>query len=406
MENKKPEFSRRDFLRTAGAAGVGSVLAPYAAGIAKTEAAEAQGPGTIPVRPFGKTGVNVSILSLGGMFDIPSNQIILKQALRLGITYWDTANSYGYGKSEKGIGKFFKSDPEARRKVFLVTKSGDSDPDGLEEKLGESLERMNTSYIDLFFVHGIRSISEIDDKTRAWAEKAKKQGRIKFFGFSTHRNMERCLLDAARLDWIDGIMLTYNFRIMHEPQMKEAVAACKEAGIGLTAMKTQGGGPVRTNSEAELELAGQFVQKGFTPEQAKLLAVWQEPYIASLCSQMPSMNILAANAAAAMKKTSLTSSDMRLFEELDRQTASDYCAGCGEICEPAMNSQVPVCDVMRYLMYSRNYGEKQLAAELFSEIPAEVRRRLAESDYSAAEKKCPRNLAIGRLMREAVSELA
>ena len=107
-----------------------------------------------------------------------------------------------------------------------------------------------------------------------------------------------------------------------------------------------------------------------------------------------------------MKKTSLTASDTRLFKELDRQTASDYCAGCGEICEPTLNREVPVCDVMRYLMYARNYGEKQLAAELFSEIPAEVRRRLAESDYSAAERKCPRNLAIGRLMREAASELA
>ncbi|MFO8083230.1 MAG: aldo/keto reductase, partial [Desulfobacterales bacterium] len=127
MKHRHKSYSRRDFLKTAGAAGIGSVLSPYATGLSDANASD-DNPTRVPTRPFGKTGVHVSMLSLGGMFDIPSNQIVLKQAIRLGVTHWDTANSYGYGQSEKGIGKFFQSDPDARKQVFLVTKSGERDP--------------------------------------------------------------------------------------------------------------------------------------------------------------------------------------------------------------------------------------------------------------------------------------
>ena len=84
----------------------------------------------IPTRPFGATGVNVSCLSLGGMFDIPSNQLLLKQALKWGVTYWDTADCYEGGNSEIGIGEFLKKYPETRQKIFLVTKSDRRDPRG------------------------------------------------------------------------------------------------------------------------------------------------------------------------------------------------------------------------------------------------------------------------------------
>jgi uncharacterized protein len=405
MKHENKGFSRRDFLRTAGAAGIGSVLAPYVGGVNETKASEDNATSKVPTRPFGKTGVDVSILSLGGMFDIPSNQIILKQAIRLGVTHWDTANSYGYGQSEKGIGNFFQNNPDIRSQIFLVTKSGERDPSGLNKMLGISLERLNTSYVDLFFIHGIRQINEINDRTRAWAEDAKSKGKIRFFGFSTHSNMEKCLLDASKLGWIDGIMMTYNFRIMHSDAMQTAVTACHDAGIGLTAMKTQGGGPVKTDSESELNIAGRFVQKGFTSEQAKLMAVWENPAIANICSQMPSMNLLTSNAAAAMKRESLTTSDFKLFRELDNETASDYCAGCAHLCESAFTQSVPICDVLRYLMYARNYGEKKLAANLFLEISPEVRYQMVKADYSIAEQRCPRHLAIGKLMMEASREL-
>ena len=76
----------------------------------------------MPKRKLGKTGVEVSILNLGGMFDTINNQLLLKQALKWGVTYWDTAESYGNGLSEEGMGRFFARNPEARKEIFLVTK--------------------------------------------------------------------------------------------------------------------------------------------------------------------------------------------------------------------------------------------------------------------------------------------
>jgi predicted aldo/keto reductase-like oxidoreductase len=396
MLTKKHNPSRRDFLKAAGAAGVGSVIAAI-----NPLAEAAQGTETVPVRPFGKTGATVSILSMGGMFDIASNQIMMKQALKWGVTYWDTADCYQHG-SERGIGKYFDKYSEDRNKIFLVTKSDARDPKGMTRLLDRSLERMRTGYIDLYFVHGIYGIDELNERTRIWAEKAKKAGKIRFFGFSTHSNMEECMLAAAKLGWIDGIMMAYNFRLMHTDPMKRAVDACRKAGIGLTAMKTQGGGSVRTDTDVELQMAGRFLRKGFTDAQAKLMAVWQNPDIASICSQMPNMTILKANVGAALNRTDLSREDMGWLHRYARKTHSNYCAGCTNICESAVEPDVPIGDVMRYLMYYRSYGEYDYAAVRFRTIPENIRLKMADLDYSAAEQKCPQKMAIGKLMREAV----
>ena len=398
MSKKKNGFSRRDFLKTAGAATAGSFLNARET-LAKISGTSGSELTVVPTRPFGKTGVQVSVLSLGGMFDIPSNQLVLRQALKWGVTYWDTADCYEGGRSERGIGSFFSKYPEARNKVFLVSKSDSRDPQGMTRLLDRSLERMKTDYIDLYFVHGISSINELNNGTRAWAQKAKAEGKIKFFGFSSHSNMEECLLEAAKLGWIDGIMMTYNYRLMHKTEMKEAVAACKEAGIGLTAMKTQGGWSFGSSSAAKL--VDTFIERGFTDAQAKLKAVWTNPHIASICSQMPNITILMSNVAAAMDKTNLSAGDLRLLDQYAKETAANYCAGCSNICEKALGGAVPVATVMRYLMYYESYGDRYRARSLYGQLTPEVRARIESLDYSLAERRCPQGMSIGRLMKRA-----
>jgi predicted aldo/keto reductase-like oxidoreductase len=400
MTAKNNCWSRRDFLKTIGITGAGSLLAPTKRLTAATDKTL-----QVPQRPFGKTGANVSILSLGGMFNIASSQMLMKQAINWGVTYWDTADCYQRG-SENGIGKYFKKYPEDRNRVFLVTKSDARTPKGMTKLLDRSLEKMKTNYIDLYFVHGIDSIDELDESTQTWAEKAKAAGKINFFGFSTHSNMEECLLGAAELGWIDGIMMTYNYRLMHKDRMKRAVDACVKAGIGLTAMKTQGGGSVKTDTDTELKMAGQFLQKGFTDAQAKLMAVWQNPNISSICSQMSNMTILMSNVAAAKGSTQLSANDRKLIQQYAQETHSDYCAGCAAICESVITGDVPVGKVMRYLMYSRSYGEHDHACERFRNITPSIRRQMADLDYSLAEQRCPQKMPIGRLMREAGKELS
>jgi uncharacterized protein len=403
----KRHLSRRDFLKTAGVVGTGSVLA--AAGTLRPKnapAAEGKAESTrVPTRPFGKTGINVSILSLGGMFDIPSNQLLLNQALKWGVTYWDTADCYEGGNSELGIGQFFGRYSEKRKEVFLVTKSDSREPKGMTELLDRSLDRMKTDFIDLYLIHGMKSIDEINNDTKAWAEKSKSAGKIKLFGFSTHSNMEDLLLAAAKLGWIDGIMMTYNFRVMSSDKMKSAVEACSKAGIGLTAMKTQGGGWVRNLVETDLEMTDRFMKLGFTDKQAKLKVVWENPNIASICSQMPNMTILTANIAAALNQTKLSAADISLMQQYARETASSYCAGCTHICEPTVSGAAPIGDILRYLMYYHGYGDHERARSLFAQIPSTTRKQLLSLDYAGAESICPQRLRISRLMEEATSVL-
>jgi hypothetical protein len=188
--------------------------------------------------------------------------------------------------------------------------------------------------------------------------------------------------------------------------MRRAVDACVRAGIGLTAMKTQGGGQVQTDSETELELAGRFLQKGFTDGQAKLKAVWQNPDIASICSEMPNMTLLMSNVAAALDKTQLSARDTSLLQRYARETRSAYCTGCAAICESCVDGEAPIGDVMRYLMYARSYGDHKKAGNHFKKIPQKVREQMAHFDYAQAERKCPRKMAIGKLIRTAITELS
>jgi predicted aldo/keto reductase-like oxidoreductase len=400
MTKKDNNLSRRKFLKAAGVAGVGSVIAPMT-GLANASEKHA----TVPTRPFGKTGAQVSILSVGGTVDTASNQLMLRQAVKWGATYWDTAPSYRWGRSEAGFGKYLDKYPQDRKKIFLVTKSSAWTLNGMTRDLNSSLNKMKTDYIDLYFVHGISSISEMDDDTKVWAERAKREGKIRFFGFSTHSNMEECLLAGAKLGWIDGIMMTYNYRLMHTDQMRRAMDACVKAGIGLTAMKTQGGGQVRSDSETELDLAGRFLQKGFTDAQARLKSVWENPQISSICSRMKNMTILMSNVAAALNKTQLSIRDNELLQRYAQETRAAYCAGCTAICESHVKGEAPIGDVMRYLMYCNSYDDYEYAAACFKKIPENIRRRLTQLDYALAERKCPQGLPIARLMQEAKKKL-
>ena len=401
---KRQGVTRRGFIRTVSIGGVAATALGIPGGVGAQAPASGQA-AAMPKRKLGKTGAEVSILCLGGMFDTVNNQLLLRQALNWGVTYWDTAEGYGNGLSEEGFGRFFTRYPETRKNIFLMTKFRPSPPDKLSEALDKGLKRLHTDYVDAFFTHGISDFNQITG-VRDWAEQMKKAGKIKFFGFSTHSNMEDCLLAAAKSGWIDLVMFTYNFRLMNTPKMKEAVDACAQAGIGLTSFKTQAGGQVKADSETEFKLVQKFLERGFTDKQAKLKAVWENPQIASICSQMPNLAYLSANVAAARDLKSLAKSDFEALDRFASETRSGYCAGCGRICQAAVGGKVPVNDVMRCLMYYRDYGDRELARSVFAGLSEAARSQLTEVDYSKAEKACPQGLAIATLMAEASELLA
>jgi len=410
MKKENNKMDRRNFLKTIGAAGLGSVLSPANAKADANEPnapAEAQEPvfPKVPKRKLGKTGVEVPVLALGMIFDVLEQQIVLRKALEWGITYWDTADCYVGGNSELGIGKFLQANPTIRKDLLIVSKSDERSPEGMQKLLDRSLERMKLDYIDLYFIHGTEEPKELSDEVKAWVAKTKKSQKIRFFGFSTHKNMAECLNTSAKLGWIDAIMTTYNFRLMQDAQMQAAIDACYKAGVGLVAMKAQALGQ-GIETEEDKKLVNHFLQKGFTEGQAKVKVVLEDERISSVCSGRGNLNDLFSNVAAALDKTKLTEADIDAFKEYAAATCSGYCAGCGHICDSALPDAPCVSEVMRYLMYYKSYGEQQEAKELFAKIPGCVRDRLQSFDYSIAEARCPQHLPIGKLMAEAVSKLA
>ncbi|MFC1737488.1 aldo/keto reductase [Planctomycetota bacterium] len=408
---EKQNINRRNFLKTMGAAGFGSVLASSQLNAAeekstKSESAEGiQQPKMpqVPRRKLGKTGVEVPILALGMIFNAVDKQIILRKALDWGVTYWDTADCYNGGNSELGVGKFLTAQPEKRKDLFIVSKSDDRDPAGMQKLLDRSLERMNTDYIDMYFIHIVEDPDDLTEEVKAWVEKTKKAKKIRFFGFSTHENMPECLNAAAECDWIDAVMTSYNFRLMQDPDMQDALEACYKAGVGLVAMKTQA---EEVETEDDKKLTEHFLKRGFTEGQAKVKAVLADKRITAACVGRDNLAHLTENIAAVLDKTELSLADMDVFKQYARQTCSGYCAGCSNICHPVLPDMPYVSKIMRYLMYYNSYSEQEEARRLFAKIPASARNKLLSTDYRTAEVRCPQNMPIGKLMAEAVTKLA
>jgi len=396
-------------LKNVAAVGLGSVFASDKAKAETNVPKKEQKPKfpQVPRRKLGKTGVDVPCMSLGS--NRLDNQIILRNAFQWGVNYWDTANSYMGGNSELNIGKYLSKNPDARKELFIVSKaSGAKSVTDVQDRFQTSLKRMNIKYIDLYYgVHGLSDSVQLTNELRQWVKNAKKQKLIRFFGFSTHKNMAQNLFAAAKLRWIDVIMTSYNFRLMQDEKMQAAVEACHKAGIGLIAMKTLGrrsGHKVET--EEDKKLVSQFLQRGFTEDQAKIKVVLQDKRINSACVGMNNVALLTSNVAAVLDKTTLTQADIEAFKQYARATCSGYCAGCANICDSALPQTPYVSEIMRYLMYYNSYAEKDRARKLFAQIPAQARNKLLSADYDLAEARCPQHLPIAKLMAEAVSKLA
>jgi uncharacterized protein len=446
MNNKNVD--RRVFLKTIGTAGIAASLAninnTFGAVQPQTTRAEPNKPADpnaaktqqdqaallAPKRDLGKTGVKVSNLGLGMMYNVVDNQIILRSALRYGVTYWDTANNYGGGNSEIGIGNFFQANPEERKNVFLVSKASSANSVAqIDERLKLSFERLKTNYIDLYdYPHGLSNPSELSDDVKKWVENAKKNNQIKFFGFSAHSNQAAALEAAAKLGWIDVIMFSYNYRLAQDSALQKAIDACVSAKIGLVAMKAAGrassgseggaggrggrggraGGeqPAVAEAPESQKLTEKLLARGFTQIQAAIKLVMDDKRISCVNVGMDSVPNLTANVAASLDKDKLTAEEQQAFRQYAQATCSGYCAGCSNICDSALRQKSYVSDIMRSLMYYNSYDRADMARELFAQIPLDVRSNLLKTDYSIAEARCPQQMPIRSYIAEAIEKLA
>lgn len=174
---------RRKFLK--GAAGASALVAAQGANAALPAASQQLVARTsMPTRTLGKTGEQVPIMHLGTSQRLnPQYDKVMHRSFKSGVTWFDTALSYGWGSSHDAI-KNFVSQMGDRSKLWLTSKSGARDPEGLIEGASEALTGLGTNYLDLFLMHGIRSVSMLDAEYLKVGDRLKKEGKTRLFGFS------------------------------------------------------------------------------------------------------------------------------------------------------------------------------------------------------------------------------
>lgn len=358
----------------------------------------------VPRRVFGNTGVKLSKLCLGGgSFSSVDSHAFLDEALRLGVDCWEIVSFTG-----KVYGEYFKKKPGMREKVFLSGKVYSTDPIVMQEQLNKVLKENGTSYIDFLAIHSVDDINALNNDARTWVEKVKKEKKIRFFGFCTHKNMDACLNSASGLGWIDGIQTVYNYRMQSIKSMEDALQKCHEKGIGIFAVKSMGFSVQKKTEQQKLpgkeKLDSLLASHNISFEQLKLRAAWQNPFITSICSLMPNSSILQSNVLAAMDENPLNPEILKLLAGYANTTGKYFCRRCGS-CETTNADKIPIFDIMEMLMYSRGYGGIDWVAQRFAQMPSEVKSKIVNSDYSNAEKICPQKMPITQLMKEAYLEL-
>lgn len=201
---------------------------------------------TMPQRQLGRTNVQLPILGLGGAGRTPlsrpnQEQAALEQiqrALALGIRYFDTAASYG--PSESYLGQVL---PSYRDEVFLASKTAIRDRDGAWRELEQSLQRLNTDYLDLWQFHHVSFESELDTLFGANGavkalEEAREQGLVRFSGITGHHQPEIIAAGLQRYPF-DHALIPVNAADSHHPQpfIPTVLPLAQTQNVGVTAMK-------------------------------------------------------------------------------------------------------------------------------------------------------------------------
>lgn len=210
---------------------------------------------TMPMRPLGKTGVNVSLVGLGGFhIGIPKEDAegirIIRTAIDRGVTFLDNCWDYNDGKSEERMGKALKDG--YRQKAFLMTKLDGRTKRVAQEQLEQSLRRLGTDVIDLVQIHEVIRPS---DPARCFAEggciealiEAKKAGKLRFIGFTGHKDPEIHLAMLKAADEhgfaFDTVQMPLNVMDAHYRSFEKMVLpVLVQKGIGVLGMKSLGSG--------------------------------------------------------------------------------------------------------------------------------------------------------------------
>lgn len=268
----------------------------------------------LPCRPLGQTGQPVTLFGLGGEGVLRTHGRakeavrVIQRALDQGVTYCDTAPAYASSMDYYGAAL-----GERRRQIFLASKTHDRTRDGSLRLLDESLRRLRTDHLDLWQLHDLRTLADLDrifGKGGALEAlvHARALGRVRYLGITGHHD-PAILLEAMRRFLFDTVLVALNAADKHRlPFIPTVLAEAQRKGMGVIAMKTLAAGRLaRVMSSAEA-----------------LGYAWSLPGVSLAIVGCSTPGEVDENARAAREFTQLTEQQLRALEERIRPRAADY----------------------------------------------------------------------------------
>jgi aryl-alcohol dehydrogenase-like predicted oxidoreductase len=310
--------TRREFLETAaGGAALGMT--------ALTSGAEQEGGNQpnrgLPTRPLGRTGVRVSILCLGGWHigsvrDEDEAIRIMHAAIDEGLTFFDNAWDYLDGHSETIMGRALAMN-NRRQRVFLMTKCCGRDGPTARQHLEDSLRRLRTDHLDLWQFHEINYDNDpdwiMDRGPLREGLRAVEQGKVRFLGFTGHKDPHIHLELLRRRDW-DTVQMPNNVCDFHYRSFTHQVMPeANRRNIGVIGMKGLGGGS---------QGRGRLVEERVCTVEEALNYCLSRP-IASQVTGIDSMQVLQQNLRIARAYPALNQQQLQQLIARVRNVAGD-----------------------------------------------------------------------------------
>jgi predicted aldo/keto reductase-like oxidoreductase len=355
---------------------------------------------------MGRTGLDISILSIGAM-RLPEDEgeavALLRRAIDLGCNYIDT--SRGYGDSEIKVGKALKDG--YREKVVLSTKCSPwnfkrpgytSSADDARRRIDESFERLDVDRLDFYQVW---SINDREGYTKAseaggivdGVRKAMDDGLIDHVGATTHAP------EDVLIEMIDsGIFesMTFSYHLMKRG-CEKAIAHAHEKGVGVVVMNPMGGGTFGWESRVIREL---LPESALSSKQLALKFVTDNPNVTCAISGFTRMSDVEENVAAA-KLPPLSDAERRSLAERVSVLEGEgrkLCTQCGYCmpCEQGVN--IPA--IFTLVNRARLFGWKESARESYARMDPSARADRC-TECGECEEKCTNDVAIREELEKA-----
>src|SRR5512139_2354624 len=341
-------MGRRDFLKSS-AAGLGGFVYLSANEKISPEKGQEKKEGKITYRTLGKTGLKLPVITMGVMNT--SNPALVRAALSNGMYFLDTAQTYQRGTNETMLGEVLKGRPRDSFAIATKARLPNSQTTGLyteeateeayAKKIDTSLKSLGLDYVDIYHHHNVwvRESALYEPILNALV-KAKKAGKIRFIGITTHRNEPEVINAAVDCKVYDVVLVAYNFRQKHAEEVRKAIARAAESGLGIIAMKTIGGNVGGSYHNPQIDAP------------AALKWALQDPNVHTIIAGFTTFDQLETDLNV-LKDFSMTKAEKESLRGATLQ-AGLYCQGCGS-CTTQCVKQLPIPELMRAYMYLYGY---------------------------------------------------